>query len=210
MKKSVFILLTLVLSVVFVSCNKYETYGEKKEKERNAISAFIRENNVSVITESQFTEQGNKTDVSKNEYVYLAKSGVYLQIVREGCGSELEEGKLVGILCRFDEYNILNDSLQLSNMLLARSGYLDKMNVTRIGSTITGSFERGMMMSAYGTTSVPNAFMIPLNYVKIGRPQYVGDETAKVKMIVPHTQGQADAQQKVYPCLYTITMEREN
>ena len=210
MTKTVFILLALVLSVVFVSCSKYETYGEKKEKERNAISAYIRENGVNVITESQFSEQGNTTDVSKNEYVYLSRSGVYLQIVREGCGNELEEGKLVGILCRFEEFNILSDSVQLSNMLLSRSTYLDKMNVTRTGSTITGSFERGMMMSAYGTASVPNAFMIPLNYVKIGRPQETGDETAKVKMIVPHTQGQADAQQKVYPCVYTITLERED
>ena len=209
MKKFVYTLLTLVMVTVFVSCNSYETYGEKKERERNAIAEYIREFDVKVITEAEFTEKGNKTDVSQNEFVYLTKSGVYLQIIREGCGDQLEENKLVGILCRFEEFNILEDTIQLSNLLLARSNYLDKMNVTRTGSTFTGSFERGMMMSAYGSASVPNAFMIPLKYIKIGRPQEAGDETAKVKMIVPHTQGQSDAQQKVYPCVYTITMERE-
>ena len=210
MKKLVYTLLTLVMVTVFVSCNSYETYGEKKERERNAIAEYIREFDVKVITEAEFTEKGNKTDVSQNEFVYLTKSGVYLQIIREGCGDQLEENKLVGILCRFEEFNILEDTIQLSNLLLARSNYLDKMNVTRTGSNFTGSFERGMMMSAYGSASVPNAFMIPLKYIKIGRPQEAGDETAKVKMIVPHTQGQSDAQQKVYPCVYTITMERED
>jgi hypothetical protein len=210
MKKFVYTLLTLLIVTVFVSCNKYETYGEKKERERNAIAEYIRSWDIKVITESEFAQNGNKTDVEKNEYVYLTKSGIYLQIIREGCGSMLEEKKLVGILCRFEEFNILEDTVQLSNMLTSRTNYLDKMNVTRTGTTFTGSFERGVMMSAYGSASVPNAFMIPLSYIKIGRPQEIDDETAKVKMIVPHTQGQSDAQQKVYPCVYTITMERED
>jgi hypothetical protein len=210
MKKSINVLLIMVVAAILMSCNSYETYGEKKDKERNAINAFIREKGITVISESQFTQQDSTTDLSKNEYVYLSKSGIYMQIVRKGCGEKLEEGKAVGILCRFEEFNIMEDTVQMSNMLAGRSTYLDKMNVTRAGGTLTGSFVRGLMMSAYSTTSVPNAFLVPLNYVNIGRPEKDGDEVSKVKMIVPHTQGQVDAQQNVYPCLYTMILERED
>ena len=135
MKK--FLIILIAFTAVLISCNNYETYGDKKDKERNAISKFIADSSIMVISESQFEQQGNTTNLARNEFVKLSKSGVYLQIVREGCGNELEEGKLVGILCRFEEFNILSDSVQLSNMLLSRSTYLDKMNVTRTGSTIT-------------------------------------------------------------------------
>lgn len=91
MKKTLYSLLALVAMIVMTSCNSYETYGEKKDKERNAISSYIRENGITVIEESQFVQQDSTTDVSKNEFVYLAKSGIYLQIVRKGCGSKLEE-----------------------------------------------------------------------------------------------------------------------
>ena len=39
---------------------------------------------ISIISEKQFLERNYTTDVQKNEYVYLAESGVYLQIVRKG------------------------------------------------------------------------------------------------------------------------------
>ena len=57
---------------VLLSCSSYETYGEKKEKERNAINAYIRNHNIKVIEESQFVQQDSMTDVSKNEFVYLS------------------------------------------------------------------------------------------------------------------------------------------
>ena len=34
------------------------------------------------------------------------------------------------------------------------------------------------------------------------------DKNAKVKLIVPHSQGQSYAVQSVYPCLYEITYQR--
>jgi len=49
---------------------------------------------------------------------------------------------------------------------------------------------------------------VPLTYINLGRPINEGDEIAKVRLIVPHTQGQAYASQNVYPCLYDITYER--
>ena len=39
MKKLLFICIAAL--AVLASCNDYETYGDKKEKERNAISKFI-------------------------------------------------------------------------------------------------------------------------------------------------------------------------
>ena len=74
-KKIAFLLMTL--AVVVSSCNNYETYGDKKEKERNAISKFISDHNITVISEDQFNQQGKKTDVSKNEYVKFDRNGVY-------------------------------------------------------------------------------------------------------------------------------------
>ena len=47
-KKIAFLLMTL--AVVVRSCNNYETYGDKKEKERNAISKFISDHNITVIS----------------------------------------------------------------------------------------------------------------------------------------------------------------
>lgn len=208
MKKTLYSLLALVAMIVMASCNSYETYGEKKNKERNAISSYIRENGITVIEESQFVQQDSTTDVSKNEFVYLAKSGIYLQIVRKGCGSKLEEKKPVNVLFRFTEFNILADTMQLRNDLNPRT--YDKMSVTRTSATISGSFVSGVMKSAYGTQAIPNAFLVPFSYVNIGRPQKDGDEISYIKMIVPHTQGQASAQQYVYPCFYTLTLEREN
>ena len=48
-KKIVFLLMTL--AAVVSSCNNYETYGDKKEKERNAISKFISDRNITVISD---------------------------------------------------------------------------------------------------------------------------------------------------------------
>ena len=140
----------VLLAVVVASCNNYETYGDKKEKERNAIAEYIRKNDITVISESQFKQQDSTTDVSKNEYVYLEKTGIYMQIVRKGSGYKLPEKQHIRILCRFTEFNIINDTTQLSNEFNAR--YLDIMSVYRTGNTITGSFESGLMYSAYGSS----------------------------------------------------------
>ena len=88
------------------------------------------------------------------------------------------------------------------------SQYLDKMSVTRNGTTITASFLGGMMVQYHGSTSVPGGWLVPLNYVKIGRPENLDEETAKVRLIVPHSQGTADASSSVVPCFYEISYER--
>lgn len=206
MSKTVYSLLAMAALLLFSSCDDYETYGEKKEKERDAISAFIRSEGINVISESQFESRGQTTNVDNNEFVYLDKSGIYMQIERKGSGNMLEENKQVNLLCRYTEYNIMDGAMQTRNDYSARD--YDKMVVTRAGATYTASFDSGIMYSTYGA-SVPSGWLVPLQYVRVGRQTSADAEIAKVRLIVPHTQGQAYAMSSVYPCFYTITYQRE-
>lgn len=207
MRKIVFSLLVVMAAATAISCSDEETYGDKKEKERNAISEFINDSAINVISEAQFKEQDSTTNLANNEYVYLDKSGVYMQIVRKGSGEPLEENKSVNVLCRYYEYNILDEVVQSRNDIMNYYGhYYDKMTVTRVSSTYSATFVSGMMKETYGTSSVPSGWLVPLPYINLGREQ---DKIAKVKLIVPHTQGHAYASQSVYPCFYIITYQRE-
>ena len=49
---------------------------------------------------------------------------------------------------------------------------------------------------------------MPLNYVKVGRLSSADDELARVRLIVPHSQGHQTATSYVYPYYYEITYER--
>lgn len=206
MKKTFYAVLAAIAMLTFASCDDYETYGEKKEKEQDAISSYISEEGINVISEDRFHLQGDSTSVEKNEFAYMDNSGVYMQIVRRGCGSELEEGKQVNILCRYTEYNILDRIMQTRNDYEPRT--YDKMSVTRNGATYTASFVSGVMYSTYGS-SVPSGWLVPFAYINIGRQDKPDDEIAMVKLIVPHSQGQSFASSNVYPCFYVITYQRE-
>jgi hypothetical protein len=69
-------------------------------------------------------------------------------------------------------------------------------------------FESGMMQAYHSSTSVPGGWLVPLNYINVGRPEKEDDQIAKVRLIVPHSQGTADASSTVFPCYYEITYER--
>jgi len=207
MKKLLVIIIAAI--AILASCNDYETYGDMKEKERNAISKFIADSSITVISEDQFVQQGQKTDLGRNEFVKLDKSGVYMQIVREGCGEKIQDGESVNLCCRFREYNILGDSLYLWNDTDVLSANPDIMRVTRTSGTFTGSFTSGMMSIAYSNSSVPAGWLVPLTYVKVGRPKSMTDEISKVRLIVPHSQGHTSASSNVVPYYYVITFERE-
>ena len=219
MKKFSYIIALLMAVVVFAGCENYETYSDMKKKEQDAIEAFIAEHGIQVIDQTTFEAQGNKTDLGSNQFVKFTRNGVYMQIVREGCGSVLEENKTVNVLCRFMEQNIQTGDVVVRNDIHASlsslgtgidvSQYLDKMSVVRTGTTLTASFLSGMMYQYHGSTSVPGGWLVPLNYVKIGRPENEGEETAKVRLIVPHSQGTADASSSVTPYYYEITYQRE-
>ncbi|MBR2245298.1 MAG: DUF4827 domain-containing protein [Prevotella sp.] len=216
--KKVYSLLVLLCGILFLtSCNKGETYSDLKDAEREAINRYISKNNIKVISQTQFTDQGETTNVANNEYVYLDRSGVYMQIVRKGCGEKVKDGETLEILCRFSEYNIKENKLVTRNDIVYfydasygnYSSLPDKMMVERIGNTYTGSFVYGLMSYTHSSTSVPAGWLVPLTYVKIGRPVNDDDEIAKVRLIVPHSQGTVDASSSVFPCYYEITYERD-
>lgn len=195
---------------MFVSCNDYETYAEQRDRENSAISRFIRDSSITVINETQFAEQGYTTDLDKNEFVLMKSSGVYMQIVRDGCGEKIKNGETTTVLCRFTERNLLTDSIQLTNDILAFASIPEKMSVTNTNGTFSASFDTSssLMYTFYSSASVPSGWLIPLNYIKVGRQVSSDDEIAKVNLIVPSTQGHQYASSSVYPCYYTITYEK--
>lgn len=206
MNKTLYALIALITVFVISSCDDYETYGEKKDQERDAINAFISNQKINVIDENTFVSQDSTTNLTNNEYVYLDNSGVYMQIVRKGAGSMIQDGQQVNLLIKYYEYNI-KDTAYITFNHVSSSTY-DKMSVTRSGSTYTASFISGMMYSKYGAT-VPSGWLVPLQYVKIGRQTSADEEIAKVRLIVPHSQGTSSAQSSVYPCFYEMTIQSE-
>ncbi len=202
--------LGVLLVVVLLSCSDTETYADKRKKEDAAIAAYLSEYNVRVISESTFAAQGYTTDVSANEYVLFDSNGIYLQIVRKGCGEPIKNGETCTVLCRFSEYNLLGDSLQLSNDNLYYSSIPEVFTVVNTSGTFSGSFDESnsLMYLAYSSASVPSGWLYPLTYVNLGRPVDDDDEVAKVNVIVPAAQGQYYASVNVYPCLYVLTYER--
>lgn len=217
MRKLFTLVCLAALLVSMMSCNDQETYADKRKKENAAISQFISHDlrvskelftkPITVITEKEFEAAGFKTDVEKNEFVLFETSGVYMQIVREGCGEKIKEGETANVLCRFDEYNLLNDTIQLSNNPPIMPHKPEVMTVTNNYGTFTGTFtdSNTAMTIAYGNTSVPGGWLVPLRYIKLGRQQNL---IAKVNIIVPSAQGQYYASMNTYPCYYEITYQR--
>lgn len=214
MKKLAFALMALMGFVFMASCSNDETYAEQRERENAAIAKFISDSAVNVISEEQFFKQDSTTDVSKNEYVLLESSGVYLQIIDKGCGEKIKNGETTTVLCRFTERNILTDSLTLTNNSLYFSAIVDKMYVSNSYGTYQGAFDTSssVMYQVYGksssSTAVPSGWLTPFPYIKVGRKEKGSDRLAHVKMIVPSTKGTLNASTNVYPCLYDITYER--
>lgn len=66
-----------------------------------------------------------------------------------------------------------------------------------------------MMYQFHGSASVPAGWLVPLNYISVGYPEEDNDEIAKVSLIVPHSQGTADASSSVTPYFYEITYQRK-
>ena len=206
------LLIMIAAMVVLASCNDYETYGDQKEKERNAISKFIADSSITVISEDVFVQQGYKTNLSRNEFVKLDKSGVYMQIVRQGCGTKLQDGETANLVCRFREFDMKNDTVRVITNVSYAAACPDIMRVSCTSGTFTASFTKAVaynMCYVYGTPAVPAGWLVPLTYVNVGAPRSETDEIAKVRLIVPHTQGNSSAIQEVTPFFYDLTYQRE-
>jgi hypothetical protein len=211
-----------MLTPAFCSCEDEDTYAEMRKTEGAQISNFLNNGTrvvdketgdvtlevkgpIKVISESDFYANDTTTNVAENEYVLLAGSGVYMQIVREGTGERLQDGESATVICRHLEFNIAGDSIQSTNAQSAATEiYPDRMTVQKNYGTITASFTSGLMSSLYGP-SVPSGWILPLQFIKLGRQSDPNAEVAKVRLIVPSTEGQKDAMNGVYPCFYEIT-----
>lgn len=226
MKRIVYLLAWMAIGTFFLSaCRDDETYAEQKEREREVIASFVGRNEfvlldrsgdtlismpkIKVISEELFVGQDSTTNVADNEYVLFTSTGVYMQIVRRGAGERIKPGETKRLLTRYREFNIMGDSLQTTDMVPYWEPAPGIIDVSNVDGTISASFNTainggGAMYQAYRSIAVPSAWTLPLRYVKVGR-QNTGDEgIAKVRLIVPHTEGQSDAVSNVYPCFYEI------
>ena len=198
MKKPIFMVLAILSAVAWCSCEDYETYAEQKEKEKNHIYDFIDEQDITVIDMETFEANGQVTDTAKNEFVLFEDKGIYMQIVRKGEGEMMEPGDRGVFMARYLEYNIA-DGDTISGNLYASTP--DKFTCERKGDTFSASFTQGYMYAIYGS-AVPKGWLLPFSYITPGRPN---DKAAKVRLIVPHSEGTSTAAQYVYPTYYEIT-----
>ena len=204
--------LTVIASLALQSCRETETYAELKKKERIAIKEFIEGNdivkNIKVINEAEFEAQGKTTKStdagnSENEFVLFSANGVYMQIVNKGSGNIIAPGETKTVLCRYFEYDIMNGDTISSNIYYA--SIVDKMIVSLNKSgKYSATFTEGTMQSSYGSSYVPQGWLIPFQYVNLGRDT---DNLAKVRLIIPHSYGTSDASTTVYPTFCEITFE---
>ena len=209
--KSFGFVLAFAALFTMISCEDYETYAEKKDREKSAINDFISAHKINVIDESTFYRNDSMTDASKNEYVLFDNTGVYMQIVRKGTGKKLGHKQSADLLCRFTEINLFTDSVSLSNQNQSYAYDPEEMTVYNSYGVFTASFTNpyGLMYSYYGQ-SVPAGWLVPLTFIKIGKQISSETEIAKVKLIVPAEQGHQMASANVNPYHYEITFEERD
>ena len=218
-------LLFLFAVGLFCSCDDEETYADRREKENQQIQNFLNTGvsladgnsdtysinvpgGINVISESDFAAKGYTTDVARNEYVLFNSSGVYMQIMRKGPGKPLAEGETATVLVRYTEYDIASAYVRSTNVLNAYAVMPDVMTCSNSYGTIQASFLSGVMKNTYDTSTVPAGWLIPLKYINLGRQESEDEEVARVRVIVPSTQGQINASANVYACFYDISYTR--
>lgn len=210
------LLLLTFLGLGFQSCRDQKTYAEMKEDEKNAIQAFLTKNGFSVISEDAFLR--NDTMTKANEFVELAQTGIYMNIVNRGPGKALTDGNHT-LICRYvemavqtrDELGMVAGDTLLANMHITNVAQINNtlfpeyVHLTKQGTSLSASLETNSLYYAkYESTAVPSGWLVPLNYLKVGRTQK-SDEVARVRIIIPHSEGPATASNYVYPLYYEIT-----
>ena len=115
MKKLLLSIIAIAALVTFAACDHNETYADQRNRELDSINAFLRNENVKVIKESEFEQRfearkaGDKTikltdtDPNNNEYVLFESNGIYMQVINDGCGNYIAKGKTQNVLCRYTE-----------------------------------------------------------------------------------------------------------
>ena len=108
MKNFLFAMIAFAAVFSFAACNDSETYKDKRDRELDSISSFLRKENIKVISEDEFTRRWNDnqrlTDTAKNnnEWVLFNSNGIYMQVIDQGCGDYIKKGETADVLVRFD------------------------------------------------------------------------------------------------------------
>ncbi len=217
MKKIQLSLLFVVCTVALglQSCNNGKTYAEMKEEEADAIERFKSKLTDSIgatfISESQFIAQDSMTKA--NEFVLFDESGVYMNISYKGDGDKVLEDGDHDMLTRFMEIAIQSRDNMFSagdtlagNLRMNSYPSSENFKVTISGNSYSGSFQErnSIMYQTYSSTAVPSGWLLPLRFLKVGRTTD-SKKIARVRLIVPHSEGSSLAMQYVYPCYYEIT-----
>lgn len=194
-----------VLATLLVACDDAVTYSEMKEKERDAVNRFVKENGIKVISYADFIANDTVTDVADNEFVEV--DDVYMQILNNpkdaSDARKILPGDTRNMLVRYHEFNIMEGDTISSNRYMADA---DEMRVTNTDGSYSATFTSGVMASIYGN-AVPTGWLTPLNYLYFTRKTA---NLAEVILIVPHSKGTVTASNQVYPCLYRISFQPEN
>lgn len=216
MKKIQLSLLFVVCTVALglQSCNNGKTYAEMKEEEADAIEHFKSKLTDSIgatfISESQFIAQDSMTKA--NEFVLFDESGVYMNISYKGDGDKVLKDGNHYMLTRFMEIAIQSRDNMFSagdtlagNLRMNSYPSPEEFKVTISGNSYSGSFQgNSIMYQAYESTAVPSGWLLPLRFLKVGRTTD-SKKIARVRLIIPHSEGSSWAMRHVYPCYYEIT-----
>jgi hypothetical protein len=124
-----------------------------------------------------------------------------MQIVRKGEGRMMEDGGRGVFMARYLEMNIESNDTISGNLYANTPDYF---TCSRSGDVFTASFTQGYMLSVYSSSVVPTGWLLPLSYIKLGRPN---DKAPKVRLILPHAESTSMAAKFVYPTYYEITYE---
>ena len=134
MKKLVFLFLSLLTAgSLFQACDDSKTYAEMLEDEKNAVSQFIKDSAIHVISVEEFEKNDTVTKAKANgdaydEFVSFTSEGIYMQIIDRGRGddnggeytdADKEKDKFVdgNIVCtRYAETNIATRELAAFNI----------------------------------------------------------------------------------------------
>ncbi len=211
MKRLFYIVLAIItVSSVLVSCKEEEeTYAEQKEREAKQIRKWLDSHDIDPITLTEFlkdTITNNPVtgpDYTRNEYVLFEDKGVYMQIINRGEGHIIESGDTWNMNARYVEVYVGSGDTLTMNLY---QSVPDVFYVTRTGGNYTASYTNGIMATVYGN-SVPSAWLMVMPFIKPGLLN--GSSAAKVRMIVPHTEGTQSAASRVYPTFYEITLTKQ-
>lgn len=230
MKKLLLAMIAFAAIFSFAACSDNETYADMRNRELDSISAFLKNENITVISEAEFQKRFDEGKTltehtnGKNEYVLFNSNGIYMQVIEQGCGDYIQKGETATVLVRFDEYNlntrakICDESWQLSNNIAAYSFYTDPIILTNNSGTFSGSFEtrKSLMAITYGSSSysgvsgmVPSGWLVPFTWLKMGRPKTDDDRIAHIRLLVPHSYGTTQASGNVQACLYEMRIMRD-